>query len=362
MKKRIISFAMSVILIFCSAFLCAAVNNDVSINDGLTALRAQFSRDAGPKKDGFSIDYSFFSPVKSSSDTTKYPLVIIMAGAREGTYQGKELLANEFAYWSGKEYQQRFISSGGAFILIARAPEERLLCWDSEKLTAPLKAAIDDFTQKHPNVDTNRIYVMGWCLGAKGAINLAVKYENFAAAVVIMVPPFTVSEEEAKALSNTPTWLIGCKNDSYALYGLYIKPSWERICKYAARPEKNYFTTFDTAADTTYFFNHNVWLQVSHDMQLESDSYSGMKTINGNSELISTENGFIHLLSQNGVPKYFYSLINEENDKCPCMCHNKNVFIRLFWKVKTIINIFLRNKNEQYCACGALHWKVRTEY
>lgn len=359
MKKRIISIALSFIFIFCSAFLCAAVNNDVSINDGLTALRAQFSRDAGPETNGFSIDYSYFSPVKSSADKQKYPLVIIMAGAREGTYPGKELTANEFAYWSGKEYQQRFAASGGAFILIARAPEERLLCWDSEKLTAPLKAAIDDFAQKHPNVDANRIYVMGWCLGAKGAINLAVKYDNFAAAVVIMVPPFTVSEEEAKALSNTPTWLIGCKNDSYALYGIYIKPSWERICKYTLDPEKNYFTTFDTAADTTYFFNHNVWLQVSHDMQYQSDSYSGMKTINANAETVSTENGFISLLSKNGVPAYL--LINEQNDECSCACHSKNIFVRFFWKVKTVINIFLGNKSEQTCACGAFHWKVKTQ-
>ncbi|MGN1442762.1 MAG: hypothetical protein ACI4XE_02830, partial [Acutalibacteraceae bacterium] len=141
--KRWIAFILSLVLIFSS---CAGTCASVSADSGLSALRAQFSRGKGPSKDGYAIDYSFFSPVTDKNDKTKYPLVIIMAGAREGEYEGKELTANEYAMWSSDEYQKRFLSSGGGFILIARAPEEKVLYWDSQTLVAPLKAAIDDFT------------------------------------------------------------------------------------------------------------------------------------------------------------------------------------------------------------------------
>ena len=357
MKKRIISLIVTLFMVFSFAPLCFAENLHISIDEGLEALQSQFSRDRGPSVKGISIDYSFFSPVTTENDETKYPLVIIMAGAREGTYEGKELTANEFANWSSKEYQARFLESGGAFILIARAPEEKLLTWNASELVAPLKGAIDDFIVKHPQVDTSRIYALGWCLGAKGAINITVNYPGFISAVAVMVPPFKISESEAKKLSNVPVWLMGCKADSYALYDLYIEPSWKNLLKYAEDPKQKRLTSYETAVDTTFFLNHNVWLMVSHDMNYAKAVYTGMKTINGNGTEIKAMPGFINLFSRYGLEKY--DLVTADDDYCSCLCHSKNSIFHTCWKIIALFRYYVI-RERTVCECGVDHWQLRT--
>lgn len=339
--------------VFSSVTFSFGANAFVGRDEGLDALRAQFSRGRGPKTDGYAIDYSFFSPVVSKNDGKKYPLVVIMAGAREGTYEGKELLANEFAYWSSRELQNRFVKSKGAFILIARAPEEKLLLWNSEKLISPLKAAIESFAKENKNVDLSRLYVIGWCLGAKGALNLALSNPNFVSALVLMVPPFAVSQSEARALSQTPVWLIGSKSDSYAVFNLYIEPSWKRLCEEAADKSAKIFTSYDTAPDTTFFMGHNVWLDASHDFESTNPSYSGRKTVDASGKKRS-EKSFIDILSRFGVSTKFVT--TTESESCDCPCHAKDAITRLVWRVQIIFKILLTGEKSRLCKCGAAHW------
>lgn len=351
MSKRIFYLILCFTLLLSSLFLSAYA---VSADEGLTALRAQFSRDEGPQTNGYAIDYSYFSPVKDSSDNTKYPLVVIMAGATEGAYEGKELLANEFAVWSGEEYQSRFVASGGSFILIARAPEEKLLYWNSSKLVKPLKATLDDFIKKHPNVDTSRISVMGWCLGARGALNMACEYPDFFSAAVIMVQPFVISDEEAETLKNMPVWLVGCKSDSYASYNMYISPSWQNLKEHAQSPSLRRFTSFDSAVDTTFFFNHNVWLQFSYDMHYTGSGYSGMKTVDGAENEIDTSTGIIIWLSVQGLKIEIND--SAENENCTCLCHSQNKILRAVWKVLSVFKFLFSYSSNKVCSCGAEHW------
>lgn len=347
--KRILAFVLSLTLILplsCDAF--AAVSKD----SGLKALRAQFSRDKGPSGNGYAIDYSYFSP--EESDGSKYPLVIIMAGAREGEYEGKELLANDYAMWSSQEYQKRFLNCGGGYILIARAPEEKLLYWDSQTLVPSLKAAVDDFIGKHKNVDTNRIVLIGWCLGAKGVVNQACTYPGFYSAAVMMVPPFAVTEAQAEKMKDIPVWLHGCKKDSYADYDLYIKPSWSRLVSAASDKSRRLFTCYDEAVNTTFFLNHNVWLQGSYDMQYTGKGYSGMKTVDGNGNTVSTEFGMISWLSAWNMP--MNEPIFTRSESCICLCHSESLFKRLIWRVQISIYQILNFKSTKNCKCGETHW------
>ena len=133
---KIISLILSFILLMSAVMISASA---VSINSGSAALEAQFSRDAGPNVDGYSIDYSFYSPVKGPDDTTKYPLMIFMAGWTEGEYPGKELTSNCLSTWSSSELQARFYESAGCFIIFARAPEEKGLCWNAASLISFLR-------------------------------------------------------------------------------------------------------------------------------------------------------------------------------------------------------------------------------
>ncbi|MGN1194666.1 MAG: dienelactone hydrolase family protein [Acutalibacteraceae bacterium] len=349
--KRLLCFVLSLTLIFSLSTDAFAA---VSADSGLKALRAQFSRDKGPVKNGYAIDYSFFSPAAEENDDTKYPLVIIMAGAREGEYEGKELLANDYAMWSSEEYQSRFLVSGGGYILIARAPEENLLYWDSQTLVPSLKAAIDDFIVKHPNVDTNRIILIGWCLGAKGVVNQACAYPEFYSAAVMMVPNFVLSESQAEIMQDIPVWLHGCKKDSYSDYERCIAPTWSRLVSTASDKSKRLFTCYDEAVNTTFFFNHNVWLQGSYDMHYTGNEYKGMKTVDANANEVSTQSGMISWLSMWNMP--LESPILSPSDTCTCVCHSESLFTRLVWKVYINICQLLNLKTVRTCKCEKQHW------
>lgn len=349
--KKVICFVLTVILCF-SAFSFSI--SSISVSQGLTALRAQFLRDEGPEVNGYSIDYSFFSPVKTSLDTKKYPLVIFLAGATEGEYPGKELLANDFAVWTAQEYQLRFLGSGGAYILIARAPEEKLLCWDSKKLVSPLKAAIDDFILKHPNVDTERIIPIGWCLGAKGVLNIAVEYPSFFSAAVLMVMPYEITQSQARVLKDLPVWLIGCKKDSLARYSSYILPSWEQLKNETAKGKTKLFTTFDSAPSTTFFSNHNVWLQATYDMAYSGKGYGNSLTIDANGNEQPKDLSMIMWLSAHNLKLSKPILSPSEN--CSCDCHSSDIIKKIFWKVKMLIATLFSISSFEECECGQKHW------
>lgn len=341
---KIISLFLSLILLVSLVALPASA---VSINAGSAALEAQFDRDAGPTVDGYSIDYSYFSPVKSEKDTTKYPLMIFMAGWTEGEYPGKELTSNCLSTWSSSELQARF-NNKGCYILFARAPEEKGFCWDAPHLISPLKAAIDDFTAKHPNVDKSRIYVTGWCLGATGALNLVSTYSNYFAGLLFMSAVTSVSASQAAKLSNTAVWIFHCKKDTFAPIGLYAEPSWRNLKSATNVPEKLRFTTFETAPDCGSLLpNHNTWNMIAYDMANDDSRYSGMKTVDGAGNTIPASDGIISWLS---------SQKNTNNADCSCECHNGNLLTSLIWKIKVVIYRFFGMNDKKICECSVSHW------
>lgn len=351
---KITAVVLCIALIASLSFSAAGYGNRLDLSEGLSALQKQFSRSRGPYVNTYSIDYSYFDPSTGKNDSNKYPLVIIMAGAREGAYEGKELTANEFGYWACKQYQNEVYAAEGMYILIARAPEERLLNWNSKILTEPLKAAIDDFANEHKNVDASRIYAIGWCLGAKGAINLAVSYPDFLKGISLMVPPFKITESEAEKMADLPVWLMGSKSDSYALFSSYIKPSWNNLAKYASNPSQKLFTSYDKAVDTTFFMSHNVWLAVSHNFDFKGLSgYSGMETVDADGNQINTKSGFIKRFTHFGVK---FKIYTEESDNCDCPCHSKNPLIKFIWKFMETITMMISGNNSHYCKCSKPHW------
>ncbi len=354
-----IILCLAILFSFCSLYSFAANNEGVSINAGGDALRAQFLRDKGPVKGGYAIDYSYFSPVKSSDDETKYPLVVFLPGGTESAYEGKELIANNFCNWSSIEYQSRFTDAGGAFLMIARAREELALSWNSSILTAPLNAAVKDFTQKHPNVDTQRIYVVGWCYGGTGAINQASEYPDFYAGAVIFAPSNGISSSEAARMKNTAVWLDISKGDSFSLYGTVGKPSWDRLVDKTTDKQRIRLTAYDDAPDAGALFSHNTWHDACYDMNSGSSNYKGMKTIDGNGNTIDARSeGMISWLSAQRLKTDEPTPTPPQDDKCSCNCHSTNFFTKLFWKIQVLFWKIFNVSNKQTCQCGKAHWRV----
>lgn len=293
MKK--ILFAV-IALIICAVLILANVSFlsiPKSIDYRVDELRSLWSRGNGPEVNGADIDYSYYSPIENgASADKKYPLIIIMAGALEGLQEGFELVANTVALWTDSKYQSRF-ENGNAFLFIARAPEEDWTYWDSSELTPSLKAAIDDFCDKNANVDTEKIHIIGWCLGGNGAINLATSYPNEFASSIIMCPNRAISENEAQALKNMPVWFMGSESDTYSNYKRNIIKSWNLLSEVSNRKNDIRFTSYSSAPDVTlldtipFILNHNLWNNLAEDMHAEKSDYPDMKTIDGNGNTLN---------------------------------------------------------------------------
>ncbi|MDD6022128.1 MAG: hypothetical protein ACI4GA_01850 [Acutalibacteraceae bacterium] len=340
--KKLISVLLCLAML--TSFLSLTVGA-ISADEGLSALRAQWSKGYGPNKGGYSIDYSYFSPKKGNADTTKYPLCIFLAGAGEGKYDGKELTANSFPYWSADEYQAKFQNAGGAYLMLARAPEP--VYWDTAPASS-LKAAIDDFIEKNPNVDSERIYILGWCLGAVGAANIASKYPGFFAGAILMCMRHAITESEAENLKDTAVWLVHCKNDSYSLYNTYCVPSWRNLREHTSDLNKLRLTTCSSAPTAAALLNHNVWDYIVYDCSKPAGC-SDLNTVDGKGQ---TQNNVsaINWLSQWTNEK------EEEESSCSCDCHSGNSFVRFIWQIKVFFYKIFSVSSKRVCACGAKHW------
>lgn len=176
--KKVLSVILAIVLIAVSIpfYASAATKKPLSKSAGIVALRGQFESGVGPKANGYALDYKYYSPA-GKVDNQKYPLVIFLHGIGHGGYVGSQLDDSDMPYWSSSELQSRF-SEGGAYILLPRAPEEKIDFW-GESLIEPLRVLIDDFIKNHKNVDTTRIAITGSSQGGAMVWNMLEAYPEY---------------------------------------------------------------------------------------------------------------------------------------------------------------------------------------
>lgn len=296
--KKVIALILSFICVFS---LCTGASA-LSFDSGIEALRAEFVAGEGPVEGKFSIDYSYFSPVKEN-DTTKYPLVIWLHGMSDGSEVGKPITKSNIAYWASDEFQARFEPAGGAFILAARSREEKGHFW-SDDMTAPLRAAIDDFIAKNKdNIDLTRIYVGGYSMGGKMSLRMAVAYPEMFAAAFPICPAWSPSEELCENLADMPVWLTSSKRDPLVNYFMAVTPTWEKIIAASNVPGDCRFSTLTKVCyedGTKTSSSHHAWYAINHDMfSAENGAYPYMSTVdgNGNTVELTYPNGMISWLT-----------------------------------------------------------------
>lgn len=280
----------AIILAFVFLFSFPTSANAISVEGGIEPLKNQFVVGEGPAVEGYSVDYSYFSPAKEN-DTTKYPLVVWLHGMGDGAEPGAQIKKSNIAYWASDEFQARFKPSGGAFILAARSREEDNIFWSNE-LIEPLRAAIDDFIAKNKdNIDLSRIYVGGYSMGGKMTLKMAVAYPKMFAAAFPICPAWSPSDELCKKLSDMPVWITSSTRDPLVNYYLAVLPTFERITSYSNVAEDCRLSTLtkvcyeDGQATSS---SHHAWFAVNHDMftYLNGDYYH-MTTVNGSGEKVT---------------------------------------------------------------------------
>ncbi len=279
---------LALILAIISVFTCTVSSFALSMEGGVDGLKAQFVADEGPKVDKYSIDYSYYSPVKEN-DTAKYPLVVWLHGMGDGAEPGLPVEKSNIAYWSSDEFQARFKPSGGAFILAARSREEDGIFWGNQMIE-PLRAAIDDFIAKNrKNIDLSRIYVGGYSMGGKMTLKMAVAYPEMFAAAFPICPAWAPSQELIeRSLKDMPIWITSSTKDPLVNYYMAVTPTWEKIVAASNIPGACRFSTLTTVCfedGTKTDSSHHAWFAVNHDLfSAENGDYPYMTTVDGNGD------------------------------------------------------------------------------
>ena len=344
--KKLISLILCLLFITPFTILpisSAAVN--VNLSQGKDALVAQWD-----KGESHGFDYRAYSPVKDETDNTKYPLVVLLHGKYSGSYEGEQLIASDFFNWSSSEYQSRFKDSGGAFVLMPRTPGGDINTWDLTSYHADLMKLIKDYIASHSdNIDTSRIYLGGWSMGAAGVISVASNNPNFFAALIIMAPFDSVTADQAKAMKNTPIWLITCTKDTTASHITFAKPFWNLLKDTTEIPSHCRITTFNKY---NYYDggHHNVHHAVASDL-LNQPADCGMKTENAKGKKIVTNESesIITWLSS-----YKLGEVQKE-DNCHCDCHASVGWTKFWWAISCFFYMIF-SPGKKICACGASHW------
>ena len=342
--KKVISFILcSLLLIQTTVLTFSAI--DVSISEGKDALVAQWENG-----DSHGFDYRAYSPVKDSEDTTKYPLVVMLHGKYSGTNEGEQLTSSDFYNWSSSEYQARFKDSGGAFIFMPRTPGGDAATWANTSYHSDLMSLIRDYISSHSdNIDTSRIYLLGWSMGVAGAISVASSNKNFFAALVIIAPFDSVTTAQVQSLKHTPIWLVTCTKDTTASHVTFAKPFWNSVKDITEIPSYCRITTFNKY---NYYDvgHHNVHYAVASDL-LNQPSDCGMKTETSKGESISTNENesIITWLSSQILGQA------QEDNVCHCNCHASKGWTKFWWAITNFFNMIF-SPSKKICGCGASHW------
>ncbi|MBE6811476.1 MAG: hypothetical protein E7523_01185 [Ruminococcaceae bacterium] len=304
--KKVLAVLLTVCLLvsgFCIAVSASGRKTALPTSAGIQALRNEFDSDVAPKAGGYALDYCYYSPV-GTNDNTKYPLVIFLHGIGHADYAGAQLADSDMPYWASSELQGRF-SEGGAFILLPRAPEHKLVYWGTS-LIEPLRAVIDDMIAKHgDNIDTSKIFIGGSSAGAEMTWNMIVAFPDYFAGAFPIAATGTVTAANVKTCSDVAIWMIASSKDPVISYIATTQPLWNNVCKYNNQPENCRLTTLSKViepAGGSASDNHHMAKVVTYDLHmLDGSTYLNATTVDGNGNTVSlvSPNGMISWM--NGV-------------------------------------------------------------
>lgn len=310
---------------------------------GIQALRNEFNHDVAPKAGGYALDYAYYSPV-GKNDNQKYPLVIFLHGIGHADYEGAQLDDSDMPYWASSELQSRF-TNGGAFILLPRSPEDKLIYWSTD-LIEPLRAVIDDMIAKHgDNIDTTKIFISGSSAGGEMAWNMIIAFPEYFAGAFPIASTGTVTSADVKTCSDVAIWMIASTKDPAVNYSLITTPLWNNVRKYNNNPTNCRLTTLTNVtepAGNAASDNHHMAKVVTYDLHmLDGSTYPDAVTVDGSGNTVSLE-------SPNGIINWMNSVSSDYDGTASEGTGNTyvTIFERFFNIIRNyvlkVVNIFQR--------------------
>ena len=199
------------------------------------------------------LNYGYFIPQVRNAGPR--PLIIWLHGAGEGgvdptiAYTGNKVVA-----LASEKVQALF---GGAYVL---APQTKTF-WMNDgsgqygntgksMYVKALKSCIDEFVEKNPGIDRDRIYIGGDSNGGFMTMRMVLDYPDyFAAAFPVCEALYdgTITDEALAKIVHLPIWFTHAKNDPVVKPDETVVPTYKRLI--AAGAKDTHFTFWDKIED-----------------------------------------------------------------------------------------------------------------
>lgn len=231
------------------------------------------------------LTYASFSP---KTKTSKRPLIIWLHGGGEGgTDTTIPLLANRATNYASDEMQAYF---GGAYVLVPQSPTfwmdngqgQYTRGEVNDMYNESLMALIEDFVNRNPNIDTDRIYIGGCSNGGYMTLKLLLLHPDYFAAAFPSALAFhanNLTDADTERIKDIPIWFIHSADDPVTLAHETALPAYKKLK--AAGAKNVYLSMFDHVIDITnqhggsdfHYPGHFSWIY-SHANKCQTD-YDG---------------------------------------------------------------------------------------
>ena len=201
------------------------------------------------KSGDVTLTYAAYEPWSLKGDGKKNPLVIWLHGGGEGGLDVSiTLLGNEVVSLIRPEIQSHFTTeggAGGAYVLSVQCPT----MWmgtskgfghgEYPSLYADvLKSCIDDYVDRHPDVDPRRIYLGGCSNGGYMTVHMLIRNPRYFAAAYPTCEAYldaNISDNEIKALAEENIWIVQSFDDTTVDPKTHCIPTFQRLVKAGAK-------------------------------------------------------------------------------------------------------------------------------
>ena len=201
------------------------------------------------KSGDVTLSYAAYEPWSLKGDGKENPLVIWLHGGGEGGLDVSiTLLGNEVVSLIRPEIQSHFTTeggAGGAYVLSVQCPT----MWmgtskgfghgEYPSLYADvLKSCIDDYVDRHPDVDRKRIYLGGCSNGGYMTMHMLIRHPRYFAAAYPTCEAYldaNISDNEIKALAEENIWIVQSYDDTTVDPKTHCIPTFQRMVKAGAK-------------------------------------------------------------------------------------------------------------------------------
>ena len=178
------SFVLTVVFLLATCLACKNNHDhsDNKISHEAAKIAPLFKSATFQDNKGNSLPYRYYEPSLQNDPAAKYPVILYLHGEEEfGTDNEAQLVTTECAtIWIEPDHLVR----NPTYVLAPQAP--RGSDWTSEPVYSCTLALLKQFIESHPNIDSKRIYIIGFSVGATGVWNMILKNPTlFAAAMPI---------------------------------------------------------------------------------------------------------------------------------------------------------------------------------